>query len=490
MRKGLEDKWFWLSIILLSAYFVFRLIDQSKILWTFPIDYTNDYASHIAKIFFLDKCGLFNTCPYWYNGIDIFSNYPPGFFLFAFPIYYITKNLLYTTFIADLLIFLLGLLIINYFGKKFSMSLAKRLAFFALFWFNAASIGNYIRLGRLPEMFSWVNFTAFAFLMIYFINKKLDWRLIFLSIFYAIIAISHQTTAILSSILFLSLFLAKKGSERLLVALSAFLGLLFSSWWWIRYLLNVNKGSALTYVLSSWLFEFRTLLYENIANFVIPAAGLIMFYFYIKDKKKEEFLFFMPIIAIFILFITKLVAFIPILKYVYPDPYLYFILFFTLFFLAKAEFPNAWRNIIIACLIILPIASVVINEVHTPYFPEYGQKQKDAASIINYIEGRFLIDSIEEGKDAIYNKAFYALASVKGKYGAGGWNEQFVSKNYNNLVNQRLVTRGCEKINNDLKVLNTTEIIVFDEDCDIIKNCGFIEKKKIGDACLYESNSK
>ena len=42
---------------------------------------------------------------------------------------------------------------------------------------------------------------------------------------------------------------------------------------------------------------------------------------------------------------------------------------------------------------------------------------------------------------------------------------------------------------NDLNTLNVTEIIVFDEDCKIIKNCGFKEKKTIGDACLYEWNS-
>ena len=77
MKSQIEDKWFYFSIIALIAYFLIRIFDQSKMLMTFPLDYTNDYASHIAKLFFLDKCGLFNVCPYWYNGIDVFMLYPP-----------------------------------------------------------------------------------------------------------------------------------------------------------------------------------------------------------------------------------------------------------------------------------------------------------------------------------------------------------------------------------------------------------------------------
>jgi len=486
MKSQIEDKWFYFSIIALIAYFLIRIFDQSKMLMTFPLDYTNDYASHIAKLFFLDKCGLFNVCPYWYNGIDVFMLYPPGWFLFTLPIYYATKNLLYSTFVSEMLLFFLSFLIINYSGKIFNMSFARRLAFFVLFSFNAISIGNYVRLGRLPEMFSWVNFLAFAFIMIYFINRNISWKIIFASIFYSLIAISHQTTTILGSILFLSLFLAKKGKEKLYVIFSAMLALVLSSWWWVRYLLNVGDGSALTYVLSYWVFEFKVLFYENIANFIIPLAGMILFYFYIKDKKKEELMFFLPIIAIFALYFLKLIVFIPVLKYVYTDPYLYFILFFTLYFLMKVELNKTWRTIIVIGLIILPIASIAINELHTPYFAIYGEKQKDAWAIIEYIDGRFLIDSIEEGEEAVYNKAFYALAAVKGKIGAGGWNEQLVSKEYNKLVNTRLVTRGCDKMKRDLNKLNTTEIITFDEDCEILKKCGFREKKIIGSACLYE----
>ncbi len=495
----IKDKWFYFSIIALSIYFFIRLLDQSKILFTFPLDYANDYASHIAKLFFLSKCGLFEACQYWYNGIDIFSMYPPGWFLFTSPIYYLTQNLLYATFISELLLFLIIFLMVNYFGKRLDISFTKRLGFFALFSFNAISIGNFIRLGRLPEMFSWVNFIAFAFLIIYFIDKKLGLKAVFISIFYALIAISHQTTAIVSSVLFLSLFLAKKGKEKAYVVLLAVLGLLLSSWWWAKYLLNVNDGSAMTYMLSKWLLDFKILLYENVAAIVLPIALLILSYFYLKDRSGEEKLFFTPVIVIAILVLTRLVVLVPVLNYVYTDPYLYFILFFALFFLVKTRLPKFWHSIALIGLILLPIASIAINEIHTPYFQGYEQKQSDAVEIIDYIDGRFFIDSYKhyetypellKDNEAIFGKAFYALAATKEKLGAGGWNEQFVSKEYNKLVNSRLTTRSCEQMKDDLNRLNTTEVLVFDEDCEIIRNCGFSEKKTIGDACLYEMAAK
>ncbi|MBS3095526.1 hypothetical protein J4231_02510 [Candidatus Woesearchaeota archaeon] len=499
MGKEIENKWYYFSIITLSIYFIIRVLNESKILHVFPLDYTNDYASHIAKLFFLDKCGLFDLCPYWYNGVDVFSMYPPGWFIFTLPIYYLTNNLLYSTFISEMILFFISLLIINYFGKKLDISFAKRLGFFVLFSFNAMSIGNYVRLGRLPEMFSWVNFLVFAFLMLYFLKKRLDWRFIFISIFYALIVISHQTTAIVSSVLFLSLFLAKRGKEKMIVIASAALALALSSWWWIEYLMNVGDGSALTYVLSNWLLDFKTLLYENIAAIILPLASLALFYFYIRDKSKEERLFFIPIVAIIILVMTRLIVFIPLFNYVYTDPYMYFILFFALYFMTKTRLPRLLYALAVTSLVLVPIASIAVNEVHTPYLPNYGERQKNAVEIVDYIEGRFFIDSYEnyetysellEDKDALFAKAFYALAATKGKNGAGGWNEQFVSKEYNRLVNSRLVTRDCDKMKNDLNTLNVTEVIVFDEDCIAVKKCGLNEKKRIGDACLYEMDSK
>ena len=196
---------------------------------------------------------------------------------------------------------------------------------------------------------------------------------------------------------------------------------------------------------------------------------------------------------------TRLIVFIPLFNYVYTDPYMYFILFFALYFMTKTRLPRLLYALAVTSLVLVPIASIAVNEVHTPYLPNYGERQKNAVEIVDYIEGRFFIDSYEnyetysellEDKDALFAKAFYALAATKGKNGAGGWNEQFVSKEYNRLVNSRLVTRDCDKMKNDLNTLNVTEVIVFDEDCIAVKKCGLNEKKRIGDACLYEMDSK
>ena len=113
------------------------------------------------------------------------------------------------------------------------------------------------------------------------------------------------------------------------------------------------------------------------------------------------------------------------------------------------------------------------------------QKMHDAASIIDYIDGRFFVDSYNH---AVFGKAFYSMAATKGKYGAGGWNEQFVSVEYSDIVNQRLIPKGCNEIENVLMILNATEIVAFDSDCKVLKDCNFKEKRAIRSVCLYERN--
>lgn len=482
MKRELSDSYFGFAIVILGAYFLVRLIDQSHMLTMFPLDYANDYASHIAKIFFMDKCG-FGMCPYWYNGVDVFLNYPPGFFLFVLPIYKITQNLLLTNFIGLLLLYIAGFFIIFYFGKLLKLSIMKRIAFFVLFFFNASAIGNFLRLGRLPEMFAWVNFIAMVLLMIYFLDKKLDWRAIFISVFYALTIIGHQTTAILASVLFLFYFIAKK--DRWVVMAFGGAGLALSAWWWAPYLLNVMNGSALTYVLSSWLFQFGRLFLENIIGILLALATFILFIIFIRDKSKEEKIFFSCVMVLIALYAFRLVAFIPILKYVYPDPYFFFTLFFAIYFLMKIKPTVLFGLGICFLLALVSMTSLVINQTHTPYFHVYHEKEKEAIEITKYIDGKFFFDSNEEVMEHVYDKPYYAYAATQGKLAVGGWNEQFINNDYKQLLNKMITHNTCEFTINNLHKLNATEVVTFTTACDKLKECGFIEKKRVGEACLY-----
>ena len=77
---------FYLALILLFANFIYRLIDQSKLIKYFPLDYNNDGSSYMAQLFFMKVCGFHSYCSYWYNGFTAFLHSPPGWYFFTLPI--------------------------------------------------------------------------------------------------------------------------------------------------------------------------------------------------------------------------------------------------------------------------------------------------------------------------------------------------------------------------------------------------------------------
>ncbi|MEK6940730.1 MAG: hypothetical protein AABW49_02420 [Nanoarchaeota archaeon] len=484
-----SDKLFIPGIIILIGHFFYRLIDQSQMLKVFPLDYTNDWASHIAKIFFLENCGFFQYCEYWYNGFTLFELYPPGYFLFTWLIQVITNNYLVTAFVSMVLLFTIGFLILWKLGKQEHLSKLKRAAFFSFYFLNAIPIGDYIRLGRMPELFAWVTFLGFATTLFYFRNKKLNKYFFLTSILYAVILISHQTVAILASVLWISIFLAQK--EKLKVIAGFLLGVLLSSWWTVRYFIASQGTSTYSYVLSRWLFDFKVLIWTNIAAMIIPLGTLILFYGYIKDRDKNELLFFAPPMIITSLVLLRVVPFIPILKFVYPDPYLNFILFFGLFFLLTSNYKSYNKLIamvITVVIIVGPIAGVAVNIVKTPRFVGHGEVEENAIMVLKEVNGRFLM--VHSPYETLYSKAFFAYAPIyHGKITAGGWNEQFKPKEYNQRIidlDKHIERKDCDKFEEIISSLNVTEVITFNDHCETLISCGWNKKSQKGNVCLFE----
>src|SRR3989344_8074240 len=125
MRK-IPDKWLYLPILILGSYLIVRLVDQSQLMFHFPLDYTNDISSYMAQLFFLDKCGFHQFCPYWYNGFTAFQFTSPAWFFFTLPLYWIFNDVKTATYISMVLIFLIGLVSFILFGRLFNLSLVKR----------------------------------------------------------------------------------------------------------------------------------------------------------------------------------------------------------------------------------------------------------------------------------------------------------------------------------------------------------------------------
>ena len=257
--KTINDKWLYFPIVILFIYFIYRLIDQSQIIYYFPFDYINDVSSYMAQLHFLKVCGFHNYCPYWYNGFIAFNFTSPALFFFALPFYYLfgdVKIALYTTTIIS---FILGFLFIYFLGNKLSLSKMQRIAFFIFFFGTANSIGNFIRLGRAHELFAWVWFIPFAFLMIHYMNKNLDRYSLFIIPLYSLVIFSYLSVGVLASLLFLGLFLVKNKKEKLYVILYFIASLLLISFWFIPFALNVFKSSSIPSMLQgNWILDFST----------------------------------------------------------------------------------------------------------------------------------------------------------------------------------------------------------------------------------------
>ncbi len=499
MKERFRDSWFIPGILLLFLYFLYRLWNQAQLLRIFPLDATNDWASHIAKIYFFDVCGYYQQCAYWYNGFTLFELYPPAYFFYTWILQRITDNYLVTAYISMIILFVIGFLLLWKFGKQENLSRTKRIAFFAFYSLNAIAIGNYIRVGRMPELFAWIIFIGFATSMLYFRNKPLN-KYFFVTIFsYAILLISHQTTAILATILWLSLFLVQ--SSKLKVIGGFILSVALTSWWTIPYVIASQHTQTYSYVLSQWLLDFKVLLLENLAITAICIATLIAFYAYWKTQEhnNKELLFFSPIIALTLLVLFRLVPFLPILQYVYSDPYANFILFFGLFFFLASS-PKAYPKLLVPILIIgillLPIASIAINHYKTnqygkdTYFQEHDAIAKDTIAIIPSVEERYEILGGLASDDTFYDKAFYAYAAIyHNKRSAGGWNEQFISSDYNRLLvslDLDLRQKNCLSLTKKLVRLNVTDAITYGEHCNTLALCGWQEKIRKGQACMFE----
>ena len=110
-------------------------------IFTFPLDYTNDYSSHMASLFFLFKCGFHNFCSYWYNGFVVLKTYPPGWFFFTYPLYLITKNVQLSTYLSILILFGLCFIVIYLLSKIIRISKIKAIAFFD--FINLKDISNF-----------------------------------------------------------------------------------------------------------------------------------------------------------------------------------------------------------------------------------------------------------------------------------------------------------------------------------------------------------
>ncbi|MBI2667159.1 hypothetical protein HYX17_00125 [Candidatus Woesearchaeota archaeon] len=447
----------------------------------------------MAQLFFLDKCGYLNSCPYWYNGILTLKSAQPGWYFFTLPLYKLTNDVLISVFISLLIIFILGFLAFYLFGRLNGFSLIKITAFFILFFGNAIAVGNFIRLGRINELYGWLNFIPFAFILLWYKDHKLDKNFFWTVPFLSIILLSHQTTAILSLVLLLGLFLIKNGKEKLKIILSGVISFLLASFWLIPYIISFFNTEAVNIILTRNLFSFdKTYILSNIAVWLVIIFLFFIFYFYwiYNNKSKKELIFFLPTLIIAVLLFFGLTFYIPILKFVYPDSHLYYFIFLLIFMLFKTDlivFNGIIKKMIFIGLILLPIISVAVNVFYTPYFIAHGDLEKDTLYVLDEVDGRFIILT-DESYPTSYTRAYYSYAAIYlSKYTSSGFYQQYISQDYFSKLKDinSYFKNDDPRILETLNILNTTSIISYDNGCNKLEKLNLEKRFKKGRVCLY-----
>lgn len=486
MQK-INNKSLYFPIFTLLVFFVYKIIERARNLWYFPLDFTNDISSYVTNLFFLAKYGFHNIAPNWYNGFYPFKIITPAWYYFTLPFYKITNNVILSSFISMILIFILAFIALFYLGKLQKFSITKRIFFFLFFFANPITIGNFIRLGRLPEMFAWLIFILFFIVIIYYKEHEIDKKFIFFIIFYSLLMLSHQAVFVLSSFLILSLFLIKTKKEKIFIALSALISLAITSFWWLPFLklLPFTRMSQSIYLERIISLDTQWLL-TNIAVTIIPIVFLIIFYFYYQNKKsKKELLFFSVPLIMAILLLTKLMIFIPILNQIFPDAYNLFFMFLSIFLFLKTQFSINLRKYIILVLILIPILGIILSTVHSAKYIKHTEIDDEITSLFKDVDGRFLIMNMPN----VAQYAHYSYAAIyHNLLTPSGWNPDAAPPNSIENIKKLAIAIEEKDCNTTIKMLNeldTTNIITSNEYYENLKSCNFKELNKTENVCLF-----
>ena len=199
------------------------------------------------------------------------------------------------------------------------------LTLFLLSYANPIAIGNFIKLGRLPEMFAFTLFLLFFFFFEKYIEQKISLKggIILIAILFSIL-ISHPSYFIISSFFILSLFIFKNKNEKFKIILIFLATLILASFWLIPFITasqNTSLMQDVSYTGLSRLLKIKTFFFDNLFSFILPPVFLFILYRYNKYRKSEKTKFYLPFAIFSILYFFRIAAFIPIINHPYPDTY-------------------------------------------------------------------------------------------------------------------------------------------------------------------------
>ncbi len=489
----IQDKWFMFLLVILAVYLVLKILERSNIIFVFPFDYINDISSYMARLFFLAKYGFHNVVPNWFNGDYILFTFSgPGWYYFTLPIYYLTRNIQIATYISLILVYILGLVFFLILGKIAKLSITKTLAFYLIFFANPAAIGNFIRLGKLPEMFGWVFFAIMFALILRYKDNKMSSGFLWVIPVYSIILLSSSPVFLVASLMIVSLFLVKTNKERFGIALVVLLVAVITSFWWYPYVTNSSAYYAgQRSEMQGFLFDPLYVLGDTLTSFVVMPIFFLIVYFYLKSKNyiKKELIFLLPSLFLAFLFFTRIIVFIPILNKPHPDSYHFFFLFLGIYLFLKTNFsvyPKYLKKAILASLIILPVFMVIIAQFALPPYVPNTEEDQETLDMLSIVGNHGNLD-ILGAKSYIppyyaYGAIYFDTRTIEG-YAIEEMKVSFIKQVED--MQSSFNVHDCLVVDK-ARSLKLDYIITYRDHCDFLKSCGLKEAERINNTCLYK----
>jgi len=487
--KEFNSKYFYFPIIIFGIYLIIRLINEAQLISIFPLDYANDISSYIAQLYFLKECGFHNLCSYWYNGFIAFLYTPPAWYFFTLPIYLLSKNILLSTYISIVLMYIFGLIGFLLMGKLLNISRLKSIGLFFLFFANPNTIGSFLRLGRVTSFFAWVVFIYLFVILLYYKDRDLNrYFLVFIPL-YAILILSHFQELILFSFILLGFFLIKDKKDKIVLILSGLAASLIASFWLIPFILNVKNSGLWIYQLSRELIYFKgNLLWSNLTSSAAVLAFTILFYIYWvqNNKSKKELLFYTPSLILGFLLFTRLIIFLPILRNIALDPYIFYFTLLSLYLFVKVKFSKNSLKIVSILFISLIFISVIISSIHSPWFTTHTKLEEDTIDLLKYVKGNYLIFGVYPTS---YSPAYYSYTPIfHNLSSASGWYPHASTKQYvQGLFDlyKYFDNKECKKIKSSLEYFNVTQVLGYGDTCITLKECSFNLIESRDKVCIY-----
>lgn len=502
MIKEKTRRWIYVFvIILLFFYMLLRFVDSSQIINTFPFHYTNDISGLLAMLHFLETQGYHAHITQWYypEGFTLYDTYPPGWGFFAYPFLQLFGDVKIAAFASLIALYITAFFVFLLIGKMQKFSWAETIAFYFLYFVSPMSVGDYIRQMRMSQLTGSVFFLLTIALLLYYKDRKIDRNYFLAAPLFALVIISHSAQTILMGIFALGMLLAKKGLKEKILACSPFIiGIMMSLPLWLYLFLKNAGGQEVTSVLySRWLLDFTGgFKFSNIAGMLIAASLFAIFaiYFYsLKDRtqRKRDIMFYAPLLIFNLLFLFRLVPFIPLLNNLYGDPILQILSFFSLllFFQALNNNPGTKiKTLLILALFLMPLIFIAASEYHTIKFVKPTPEETESSSILQFVERPYLI--LGNTSERMYKRAIYSYGAIYYNVTtASGWsNDQATRGQFERIsvLDKNFMDKNCKGIMESAAVLNLGELISYgEEQCRIFGNCGFRHKITKGQACLY-----